>query len=176
MTGSEAAKVVRTVLCKGLSSEQSEQIVKAMVAVKAEPGHVLFHEGDHAQGLFVLVKGTVEILKHEGRGGARQSIATVDAPAVIGEMSLLTEREHSASVRAKTACHFRLLTRSQFDRLLKAENLAAYKIVRTLAEVVARRLYLMDEKVLELSRQPRRVTPVEELTAFRDKLFSEWSF
>jgi hypothetical protein len=34
----------------------------------------------------------------------------------------------------------------------------------------------MDEKVIELSRQRDVPAPVEELAAFKQKLFSEWSF
>ena len=70
---------------------------------------------------------------------------------MVGEMSLITERPHSATVRARTACGFQLLTRSQFERLRKSESLAAYKVVATLAEVIARRLVRMDEKFVELS-------------------------
>jgi hypothetical protein len=52
----------------------------------------------------------------------------------------------------------------------------AYKVVATIAEVLARRLWLMDEKVLDLAAQRERSDSVEELAAFRDKLFSEWTF
>jgi hypothetical protein len=34
----------------------------------------------------------------------------------------------------------------------------------------------MDEKVVELSQRQMGPAPVEELAAFKDKLFSEWSF
>ncbi len=175
MTNSEAAKIVRTVLCRGLTFEQTEQILKAMVPVSAGPGAIVFRENEKGQGLLVALEGSVEILK-QGADGSDAPIATVDGPTVLGEMSLITDRPHSATVRAVTACEFRLLTRAQFDRLLQGESLAAYKVVATLAEVIARRLNQMDEKVLELLRQPERARPVEELTTYKQKLFTEWSF
>jgi CRP/FNR family transcriptional regulator, cyclic AMP receptor protein len=173
VNSSEAARIVRAVLCRGLTFEQTEQILKAMVAVTVEPGGVLYQETDRSKGLFVLLAGRVEILKHEADGGDRR-IATVEAPTVVGEMSLLTDRPHSATVRALTACEGRLLTRAQFDRLLQSEDLAAYKIVLTLADVIARRLNKMDEKVLELTRSAA-AEPVEELATYKQKLFNEWS-
>jgi len=118
----------------------------------------------------------VEVLK--GGGSQKRSdevLATIAAPTVLGEISLLTEGPHAASVRAKTACEFSLLTTTQFHRLLREENLAAYKVVVILAEVLARRLNRMDEKFVEISRKSAS-THVEELTAFKKKLFSEWSF
>ena len=175
MTNSEAARIVRTVLCRGLTFEQTEQILKAMVPVTASPGTILFHEGEKGHGLVVALEGTVEILK-QGRDGDDLPIATVEAPTVLGEMSLITDRPHSATVRAVTACEFRLLTRAQFERLLQNESVAAYKVVVTLAEVIARRLTKMDEKVMELSRQPERAPTAEALASYKQKLFTEWSF
>jgi len=176
VTGGEAAKVVRRVLCRGLTFEQSDQIIKAMVSVTAEPGTVVMREGERGQGLLVLMEGSVEVIKH-GRDGSDVPIARVEAPTVLGEMSLLTERPHSATVRALTACEFHLLTRSQFERLRKNESLAAYKVVATLAEVIAGRLDRMDDKFVELSgRGPAAAAaPVEELAVFRHKLFTEWN-
>ena len=95
---------------------------------------------------------------------------------MLGEMSLVTDRRHSATVRAQTDCEFRLLTKRDFLRLLEQENIAAYKLLATIAEVLARRLYRMDEKALELAAQRDRAAPVEELAAFKEKLFSEWTF
>ena len=174
MNESEAARIVRGVLCRGLSSEQSDHITRAMVATSANPGNIVLREGDRPQGLFVLVKGTVEIVKEAGGGG--EILATINAPTVLGEMSLILAREHSATVRAKTACEFRLLTRPQFERLITEDNLGAYKVVLALAEVIAKRLYRMDEKVLELRGRHDAPKPIEELSEFKQKLFSEWSF
>src|SRR6266850_7323665 len=154
MTPSEASKIIRGVLCRGLSYEQTEQILKAMVPIKAEPGLVVFKEGERPQGLMVLLEGTVEVLK--GGGSQKRSdevLATIAAPTVLGEISLLTEGPHAASVRAKTACDFSLLTTTQFRRLLREESLAAYKVIAILAEVLARRLHRMDEKFVEVSRR-----------------------
>lgn len=173
MTNSEAAKLVRAVLCRGLTFEQTEQILNAMVAIDVEAGAVLYHEQDKARGLFVLLEGGVEILKRQP-DGIDQRIASVQAPTVVGEMSLLTDRPHSATVRALSRCQGRLLTRAQFDRLLGAESLAAYKVVLILADVIARRLIRMDDKVLELTRADS-ATRVAELAAYNQKLINEWS-
>jgi len=175
VTNSEAAKIVRTILGRGLTNQQTEQIVNAMVPTTVTSGNTVFREDERAQGLFVLLDGTVEVVKERGPGGPVM-IASVEAPSVLGEMSLITDRPHSATVRARTNCEFRLLTRSQFDRLLQAENLAAYKVVATLADVIAWRLNRMDEKFVELSRRGENPQPVEELALFKQKLFNEWNY
>jgi len=175
VTNSEAAKIVRTILGRGLTNQQTEQIVNAMVPTTVTSGNTVFNEDERGQGLFVLLDGTVEVVKVRGAGGP-VIIATVEAPSVLGEMSLITDRPHSATVRARTNCEFRLLTRPQFDRLLQAESLAAYKVVATLADVIAWRLNRMDEKFVELSRRGEYPQPVEELATFKQKLFNEWNY
>jgi CRP/FNR family transcriptional regulator, cyclic AMP receptor protein len=175
VTNSEAAKIVRTILGRGLTPQQTEQIVNAMVPTTVTSGNTVFREDERGQGLFVLLDGTVEVVKESGPGGP-VIIASVEAPSVLGEMSLITDRAHSATVRARTNCEFRLLTRPQFDRLLQAESLAAYKVVATLADVIAWRLNRMDEKFVELSRRGENPQPVEELAMFKQKLFNEWNY
>lgn len=171
----ELLSVVRNVLGQGLTSEQAEQLVAATVPVHAPAGTTVFREGEKSTGLLIFVRGTAEILKQGARGDSR-TIATVTAPSVIGEIGLITDRPRSASVRTQTDCEFFLLTRTQFQRLLDGESLAAYKLIATLADVLARRLDMMDQKVLELSDRHRDVAPVEELADFRRQLFTEWTF
>ena len=74
MTASEASKIVRAVLCRGLSHEQAEQILNVMTPVKAEAGVMLFTEGQRQQGLMVLLAGTVDVYKQR----SEQLLATMD--------------------------------------------------------------------------------------------------
>ena len=152
MTNAEAGKIVRAILCRGMTFEETEQILKAMVPIEVETGAAIFEEGDKAKGLVVLLEGTAEVLKSQPEGRPMR-IAVLEGPTVIGEMSLVSDRPHSATVRGVTACQGRLLTRSQLERLIQAESLAAYKVVMILADVIAKRLARMDERVLELTRR-----------------------
>jgi len=175
MTAGQIRDTIRSVLCRGLTFEQAEQITRVLVPMRTAAGHPLMREGDNPTGLFVLLTGSVEILKQTPEGSL-QSIAKLEAPTVLGEMSLLMERPHSATVQAVTDCEFHLLTRSQFQRLISSESVAAYKLIVTIAEVLAARVARLDQKVLELSARREGAAPVEELAAFKQKLFSEWRF
>jgi CRP-like cAMP-binding protein len=168
-------RVIRSVLGKGLTFDEASTLAGAGKPLQPVAGTVVFREGDPAQGLFVFLRGTVDIIKRGGNG-AEHTIATIEAPTVVGEMSLVTERAHSATMRTRTDCEFLLLDKPSFLRLLGEERLAAYKVLGTIAEVLAHRLQRMDEKVMDLSAQQDCPAPVEELAAFKHKLFSEWSF
>ncbi|WP_153395660.1 ATP-binding protein [Ornithinicoccus halotolerans] len=54
-------------LFDGLSTEQLAQLVDAGEGVAIEPGVELFHEGDRADSWWVLVEGSIELVRHLGR-------------------------------------------------------------------------------------------------------------
>jgi CRP-like cAMP-binding protein len=175
MAAQDLVQTVCTVLCKTLTPAQAEEILAATRPRSVLAGGVLFREGDEGSGLFLLLKGSVEVVKQSPNGVA-QPLATVEAPSVLGEMSLVSERRHSATVRATADSEFRVLAREDFLRLLEQDNLAAHKLVGAIALVLARRLRRMNEMAIELLGRSDAPPPVEELAAFKQKLFSEWSF
>jgi len=129
---------MHSLLGRGVTSQQIEQLAQASVGQKV------------AAGLVFLLQGGVEILKH-GPDGQRQSLAKIDAPTLLGEMSLITDRPTSATVIALTECELQLLTRAQFQRLIAADSIAAYQLVMTIAGVLAERLAKLDRKIIELT-------------------------
>jgi CRP-like cAMP-binding protein len=171
----ELVGMVCSMFGRRVTVEQAREILHATFPLTVRPGSFICREGEEAAGLLIFLRGASEVLKRS-RDGTERVIAVVEAPTVLGEMSLLTQRRHSASVRATTDCELRLFRSQHLTRLLESESVMAYKVVATIAEVLARRLWLMDEKVLDLAAQRERSNSVEELAAFRDKLFSEWTF
>jgi len=147
---SETRKIIHSLIGRGVTSQQIEQLAQALVAQKVAAGHVIMNEGDRSSGLVFLLQGGVEILKH-GPDGQRQLLAKLEAPTLVGEMSLITDRPSSAMVVAVTECELSVLTRAQFQRLIAGDSIAAYKLVMTIAGVLAERLAKLDRKVLELT-------------------------
>jgi len=141
---------MHSLLGRGVTPQQVEQLAQASVGQKVAAGHTLVNEGDRPSGLVFLLQGDVEVFKH-GPDGQRQSLAKIEAPTLLGEMSLITDRPTSATVVALTDCELQLLTKAQFQRLIAADSIAAYKLVMTIANVIAARLANLDRKVLELT-------------------------
>ncbi|PYN90582.1 MAG: hypothetical protein DMD87_01295 [Candidatus Rokuibacteriota bacterium] len=146
----ETRKIIHSLIGRGVTSQQVEQLAQALVGQKVAAGHVLINESDRPSGLVLLLQGGVEVFKH-GPDGQRQSLAKLEAPTLVGEMSLITDRPSSATVVAVTECELQVLTRAQFQRLIAGDSIAAYKLVMTIAGVLAERLAKLDRKVLELT-------------------------
>jgi CRP/FNR family transcriptional regulator, cyclic AMP receptor protein len=104
------------------------------------PGTVLLHEGERSGRLFVLVEGALEVYRGD------VAFATASEPgAVFGEMSVLLDLPHTASVRALTPA--RVYVIEQAPAFLAARPDAVLPI----ATLLARRLqnattYLVDLK------------------------------
>ena len=92
-------------------------------------GAVLLHQGTKTGRLFVLIEGRLEVI----RGDAVVAVLT-DPGAVTGEMSLLLDRPHTATVRAasdSTICEF-----SDAASFLNEQPAVALLIARLLAQRV----------------------------------------
>jgi len=90
-------------------------------------GDNLFHQGDAADRIYVVVTGRLEVVLERADGV--QHIARVAKGAVIGEIGLIAGGTRSATVRAVTACELVSIEAEAFLRLLAdypevAESLA----------------------------------------------------
>ena len=93
------------------------------------PGQLLITEGGPPGSLYVLESGEVEVLRHG------ITVATIAEPgAIIGEMSVLLDTAHSASVRARTTVMAHVVDNAA-QALRKNPDLT-YKV----AQILARRL------------------------------------
>lgn len=105
-----------------------------------EPGAILIDEGRWSGRLFVLMEGEVEVL----RGGTSVAIIS-GAGAIFGEMSVLLDLPHTATVKART----RVAARAPEDAtaFLRQHPEIAFHLARLLAQRLnAATTYLVDVK------------------------------
>jgi CRP/FNR family transcriptional regulator, cyclic AMP receptor protein len=106
-----------------------------------EPGEILLREGERSGQMFVLIEGVIEVYRGE------VEIALIDEPgAVFGEMAVLLDRPHTASVRADSAAEVHVV--DDAEAFLAGHPLLTLPVARLLA----RRLdsvttYLVDLKL-----------------------------
>jgi len=104
------------------------------------PGTTLLSEGETSGRLYVLAEGSVEVL----RGDTLVAVIG-EAGAVFGEMSVLLNRPHTATVRA--ASPVRVFVFDDAESFLKSNPEIAFLLGRLLAERLnAATTYLVDLK------------------------------
>lgn len=113
---------------------------------KFEPGEVIFREGEDSREMFVVLEGSVEVVKSVG-GTANKSeikLAQIGRGEFLGEMSLLESLPRSATARASD--HVKLLAIQPGGFLLKIRRdpTFAFEIMQSLS----RRIRLTNEALL----------------------------
>lgn len=110
--------------------------------VTFEPGEVLLAEGERSGRLYVLHEGTAEILK-----GDFQINLVSDRGAILGEMSVLLDMPHMATVRAVTPVSAHVSEGG--EAFLRSHSDIAY----LLGQVLAQRLHGVTTYLVDLKRQ-----------------------
>ena len=87
------------VFFQSLNEQAFELILDSLELTRIGKSSVLFREGESSRSMFLLVEGTVDILRTTGNGGEYR-VARIEAPTVIGELAYFTGAPRSASARA----------------------------------------------------------------------------
>lgn len=167
--------VVTTHLCRTLTRPEAERLLAGTELLSSGAGSAVIREGAASEGIYFLFEGQVEV-KRRRADGETVRLAVVEAPSLLGELSLVVGGVSTATVSALTDCRLRLLRKADFHARLAEGDLAAYKLLGAVAEVLARRVLRLNDTILELTERPQPAAHVEDLARLREKLFSEWSF
>ena len=112
-------------------------LARALTEAHFEPGQALIRQGDEDHRVYLLAQGTVRIERIEpGADTPAVTLAHTSAPALVGEMAVLTAVARRASVVATTPVLAWALDADVVERLGREHP----EVVRHLAGVVKRRL------------------------------------
>ena len=165
--------MVKTVLPEipvfdGLDRHQIEELSSWLQRIEYEPAREIIKEGGPPDGLYVLAKGTVEVVK--STAAVPLIIADLDAPSVFGEMGLLNaEEERSAGVRAQTRVITGFLPAKLFSAKLTEKNLTALQIGVNLGRIACQRLRATTRRLAALSEDFARHALHADSTGVCDK-------
>ena len=105
-------------------------------------GEIVLRQGDRTGVLFVLIEGAVEVLKDDV-----QVNTVADPGAIFGEMSVLLDAPHMATVRTLAPSRFHVI--EDAPRFLSGDPAVALAVSRLLA----RRLHAMISYLVDLKHQ-----------------------
>jgi CRP-like cAMP-binding protein len=134
----------------GLSDEVLTTLARTLPSERLAAGHVIFHEGDAAHCLYVLLEGEVEVLK-KSRDALEHRVAVLGPTDCFGEMSLIDVQPRSATVRAIAPSRVLRMDSEEIDRLYR-HDLKSYALVTlNLARDLSRRLRVADAILAEVA-------------------------
>lgn len=119
-----------------LDDRERARLHESCELVRAAGGDVILHAGSRARSVLFIEDGEVEVL---GNPSEPAVLATMGPGAVVGEIGFVDGEPRTHSVRARTDCRMRRLTRERAVELFDAEPRIGVKFAVGLAEVVAAR-------------------------------------
>ncbi len=129
-----------------LTCAQAEAVADAVVKRRFKRGEVVVEQGSKSNTLFILLTGRARVVTADRRG-REVILATLQPGDYLGEMSLIDNQAHSASVRAEVQTDMLALGRAEFARCLPENNSMASDIMKGLVQ----RLRQADRKIESLA-------------------------
>ena len=120
-------------LFRGMDTMVIRSLVDTMDPIEAEPGAVLIRQGDDGDAMFLLQEGTVGV-RIEDKDGKVRFDGELEAPAVFGEMALVTRDPRTATVSARTPVRCLRVDKHTFARLVRKNPPAAAFLTRAVGK------------------------------------------
>ena len=129
-----------------LTMAQAEVISGAVTKRRFKRGEVLVDQGQKSNALFILLTGRARVTSADSRG-REVILATLAQGDYLGEMSIIDNEPHSATVRAEVQTDVLVLGRTEFARCLTENASMALVVMRGLVK----RLRHADRKIESLA-------------------------
>jgi CRP-like cAMP-binding protein len=136
----------RVPLFSMLTIEQAQSIADTVVKRRYRRGELIVEQGRKSNTLYILLNGRARVLTADSRG-REVILAVLESGDYVGEMSLIDNEPHSATVRAEVQTDILVLARTDFARCLPENTSLSYGIMRGLV----RRLRNADRQIESLA-------------------------
>lgn len=100
----------------GLPADVLARVTSVLAHQELAPGEVLMRQDEPGDALFILEFGTLRVTIADAEGNVAIE-RTVEAPAIVGEMALITGERRSATVTAVVATKVLRMEKPEFTRL-----------------------------------------------------------
>lgn len=129
-----------------LTDAQAASVAEAVVKRRLKRGEPIVEQGKKSNALFIVLTGRARVVSTDSRG-REVILATLQPGDYIGEMSLIDNEPHSATVRAEVQTDVLMLGRLEFARCLPENTSMAYAVMKGLVQ----RLRQADRKIESLA-------------------------
>ncbi len=136
----------RVPLFSMLTAGQGESVAAAVVKRRFKRGEPIVEQGKQSNALSIILTGRARVIATDARG-REVILATMRPGDYVGEMSLIDNEPHSATVIAEIQTDALILGRTEFARCLPENSSMAYAVMKGLVQ----RLRHADRKIESLA-------------------------
>lgn len=154
--GAETVPLADSQLFQCLDGDEAAQLQAAMRPRGLQPGEALFREGDAADGLYVLTRGSVTVVAGAGGEGGGRRFLSFSPGLMLGETAMLDGGGRSATAVADVESELWQLTPEALAALTRESPSLAVTLHRNIAVHLAQRLR---QGTARRTRAPIAATP-----------------
>lgn len=121
----------RVPLFSMLTVEQAQSVADGVVKRRFRRGELVVEQGKKSNALYILLNGRARVLTADSRG-REVILAVLETGDYVGEMSLIDNQPHSATVRCEVQSDIMILGRAEFARCLPENSSLSYAIMHGL--------------------------------------------
>lgn len=133
-----------------LDDRQCQKLADTAGLIGLEVGAELLAEGASDETLYVVVSGSLEVVKPTG-GGESVTLQLLHGGDMAGIMGFVDGIPHSAGIRALTRCELISLDRRDLEALLEVDPDLVYQVMRSVVRAAHRILGRMNAQYVEMS-------------------------
>ena len=123
-------------LFSSFTENQLALVAKKMKLISLPKGAVVFEENETGDAMYIVVSGTIRLLKNSGTNGKQNpqvTIAFLNRGDVMGEMSILVGDLHPNTAVVDATAELLALNKKDFDQLLEKTPSLAVHLSRLLS-------------------------------------------
>jgi CRP/FNR family transcriptional regulator, cyclic AMP receptor protein len=136
----------RVPLFSMLTASQATSVADAVVKRRFKRGEAIVEQGKKSNALSIILTGRARVVTTDSRG-REVILATMHPGDYVGEMSLIDDEPHSATVSAEVQTDILLLGRQEFASCLPENSSMTYAVLKGLVQ----RLRHADRKIESLA-------------------------
>ncbi len=141
-----------------LFSELEVQAAKELAAIAIKKGFsggtILFHEGDDADALYILVEGCVDLIKSSPEG-REQLVRSVKGGEMFAEAVMFSGETYPATAHVRNASKLLIIRKAAFVKLVRAHPEISMAMIGTMAKLLRHLNARLSE--LSLGSVPQRL-------------------
>jgi signal transduction histidine kinase len=115
------------------SAEQVQEFARLGHVVALPAGHIVCHEGELSDSMYVLLTGTVSLYRHDTAGN-RVDIRQFHEGDYFGELALLDSRPRTATIACVTDCQLFVLEQATFRGVVSARPGLVFDVLGAVAD------------------------------------------
>ena len=122
-------------LFKGIGKKLRRKLLIDLMEKKYTAGDVIFHEGESGKAVYVVLEGSVKIIKRSN--SENKTLAVLGPGSHFGELALIDQCSRFATAVTEKDSLILIMYKSYFDDLIRGNSAISSRILLNLAEILS---------------------------------------